>query len=167
MTPRSPASHLGLNCLLRPVCSNTYGKYGIYFFSIRHVEAILWKCLCKAITMSTQNIYFFGEIRKIEYSLYLHFLHHYDVSLWRRKAGMISLGGVSFHLKAERLKNYLHELYTKCFLNGLGACTVHVSVFANTSYAFEDRFMWHIYTKHIRNDTGHQVCFIPNKLYLP
>ena len=27
-TPRSEASHLGLNCLLRPVCPNTYGKYG-------------------------------------------------------------------------------------------------------------------------------------------
>ena len=29
-TPRSAASHLGLYCLLRPVCPNTYGKYGIY-----------------------------------------------------------------------------------------------------------------------------------------
>ena len=28
-TPRSAASHLGLYCLLRPVCPNTYGKYGI------------------------------------------------------------------------------------------------------------------------------------------
>ena len=27
--PRSAASHLGLYCLLRPVCPNTYGKYGI------------------------------------------------------------------------------------------------------------------------------------------
>ena len=27
-TPRSAATHLGLNCLLRPVCPNTYGKYG-------------------------------------------------------------------------------------------------------------------------------------------
>ena len=27
-TPRSAASHLGLNCFLRPVCPNTYGKYG-------------------------------------------------------------------------------------------------------------------------------------------
>ena len=27
-TPRSAASHLGLYCLLRPVCLNTYGKYG-------------------------------------------------------------------------------------------------------------------------------------------
>ena len=26
--PRSAASYLGLNCLLRPVCPNTYGKYG-------------------------------------------------------------------------------------------------------------------------------------------
>ena len=25
----SAASHLGLHCLLRPVCPNTYGKYGI------------------------------------------------------------------------------------------------------------------------------------------
>ena len=29
-TPRSAASHLGLYCLLRPVCPNIYGKYGIY-----------------------------------------------------------------------------------------------------------------------------------------
>ena len=27
-TLRSATSHLGLNCLLRPVCPNTYGKYG-------------------------------------------------------------------------------------------------------------------------------------------
>ena len=26
--PRSGASHLGLHCLLRPVCPNTYGNYG-------------------------------------------------------------------------------------------------------------------------------------------
>ena len=31
-TPHSAASHLGLNCLLRPVCPNTYGKYGSLFF---------------------------------------------------------------------------------------------------------------------------------------
>ena len=29
-TPRSVASHLGLYCLLRPVCPNTYGKYGTW-----------------------------------------------------------------------------------------------------------------------------------------
>ena len=28
-TPRFAASHLDLYCLLRPVCPNTYGKYGI------------------------------------------------------------------------------------------------------------------------------------------
>ena len=27
-TPHSAASHLGLYCLLRPVCPNIYGKYG-------------------------------------------------------------------------------------------------------------------------------------------
>ena len=31
-TPRSAASHLGLYCLLRPVCLNIYGKYGITVF---------------------------------------------------------------------------------------------------------------------------------------
>ena len=30
-TPRSAASHLGLNWLLRPVCPNTYGKYGTWY----------------------------------------------------------------------------------------------------------------------------------------
>ena len=28
-TPRSAVSHLGLYCLLRPVCPNIYGKYGM------------------------------------------------------------------------------------------------------------------------------------------
>ena len=28
-TPRSAASHLGLHCLLRPVCPKTYDKYGM------------------------------------------------------------------------------------------------------------------------------------------
>ena len=28
-TPHSAASYLGLNCLLRPDCPNTYGKYGM------------------------------------------------------------------------------------------------------------------------------------------
>ena len=32
-TPHSVASHLGLYCLLRPVCPNIYGKYGIHFFT--------------------------------------------------------------------------------------------------------------------------------------
>ena len=27
-TPHFVASHLGLHCLLRPICPNTYGKYG-------------------------------------------------------------------------------------------------------------------------------------------
>ena len=33
-TPRSAASHLGLNCLLRPICPSTYGKYGIFVSGI-------------------------------------------------------------------------------------------------------------------------------------
>ena len=33
-TPRSAASHLGLYCLLRPVCPNTYGKYGIPMWTL-------------------------------------------------------------------------------------------------------------------------------------
>ena len=28
-TPRSAASHLDLHCLFKPVCPNTYGKYGM------------------------------------------------------------------------------------------------------------------------------------------
>ena len=36
-TPRSAASHLGLYCLLRPVCPNIYGKYGR-----RHKTAVNW-----------------------------------------------------------------------------------------------------------------------------
>ena len=30
-TPHSVASHLGLHCLLRPNCPNTYGVYDILF----------------------------------------------------------------------------------------------------------------------------------------
>ena len=30
-TPRSAACHLGVRCLLRPVCPNTYGKYDNYY----------------------------------------------------------------------------------------------------------------------------------------
>ena len=29
-TTRSAASHLGLYCLLRPICPNIYGKYGMH-----------------------------------------------------------------------------------------------------------------------------------------
>ena len=43
-TPRSATSHLGLNCLLRPVCLNTYGKYGKTDFNILgSLHAILAK----------------------------------------------------------------------------------------------------------------------------
>ena len=42
-TPRSAASHLGLYCLLRPVCPNTYGKYGTFFlvFPIKQ-DPVFW-----------------------------------------------------------------------------------------------------------------------------
>ena len=42
-TPRSAASHLGLYCLLRPICPNIYGKYGICTL---FTWAIKWACLC-------------------------------------------------------------------------------------------------------------------------
>ena len=34
--PHSAASHLGLHCLLRPVCPNTYGKNGTHMFSCKN-----------------------------------------------------------------------------------------------------------------------------------
>ena len=40
-TPRSAASHLGLNCLLRPVCPNTYGKYGTMLWADSAVDKLL------------------------------------------------------------------------------------------------------------------------------
>ena len=40
-TPRSAASHLGLYCLLRPVCPNTYGKYDTIFLAYMGITAIL------------------------------------------------------------------------------------------------------------------------------
>ena len=36
--PHSAASHLGLNCLLRPVCPNTYGKYGTCIIALHKVK---------------------------------------------------------------------------------------------------------------------------------
>ena len=36
-TPHSAASHLGLYCLLRPVCPNIYGKYGRFWISIKMI----------------------------------------------------------------------------------------------------------------------------------
>ena len=40
--PHSAASHLGLHCLLRRVCPNTYSKYGIVVDTV---------CLCLAVTI--------------------------------------------------------------------------------------------------------------------
>ena len=37
-TPRSAASHLVLYCLLRPVCPNTYGKYGTHVIMITRIS---------------------------------------------------------------------------------------------------------------------------------
>ena len=45
-TSRSAASHLVLHCLLRPVCPNTYSKYGRFFF-------IDLKALCKEICLKS------------------------------------------------------------------------------------------------------------------
>ena len=74
-TPRSAASHLGLYCLLKPVCPNTYGKYGsdIYFFLFLH-ENICCGYSCEAPEQGTTNEYpqrFQGETRKL-FILYPH-----------------------------------------------------------------------------------------------
>ena len=157
-TPRSAASHLGLNCLLRPVCPNIYGKYGIYFFSIRHVKAILWKCLCKAITMSGPEHIFFLRNKKN----------------WILPVSTFSTSLRYLPLKKESW-NYLPS---RCILSAyswnvqrLSAWTLHVfAEWSGSMYSsciFEDGFMRHVYTKHIRNDTGHQVSFIPNYCICP
>ena len=39
-TPRSAASHLGLYCLLRPVCPITYGKYVIIIWYVLFVDSV-------------------------------------------------------------------------------------------------------------------------------
>ena len=36
-TPRFAASHLGLHCLLSPVCPNTYGRYANIVFISKKV----------------------------------------------------------------------------------------------------------------------------------
>ena len=46
-TPRSAASHLGLYCLLRPVCPNIYGKYG----------SSHWKQLAEALLISGHDMF--------------------------------------------------------------------------------------------------------------
>ena len=75
-TPRSAASHLGLYCLLRPVCPNTYGKYGTYdivphwkrvYFIIIWIKQVklrkkivIWFYKCDRITnISALNLYYF------------------------------------------------------------------------------------------------------------
>ena len=49
-TPCSAASHLGLYCLLRPVCLNTYGKYGSYTYKETNSNPYL-----KVITLYSQS----------------------------------------------------------------------------------------------------------------
>ena len=44
-TPHSAASHLGLYCLLRPVCLNTYGKYGNTLSEIGSPHG--FTCICQ------------------------------------------------------------------------------------------------------------------------
>ena len=44
-TPRSAASHLGLYCLLRPVCPNIYGKYGTLHLTYKIHLAILYRVI--------------------------------------------------------------------------------------------------------------------------
>ena len=46
-TPRSAASHLGLHCLLRPVCPNAYGKYGAYLYrtGVNHTSFEVLACI--------------------------------------------------------------------------------------------------------------------------
>ena len=44
-TPRSVASHLGLNCLLRHVCPNTYGKYGISICFLKYNQNCQWSVI--------------------------------------------------------------------------------------------------------------------------
>ena len=43
-TPCSAASHLGLHCLLRPVCPNTYSKYGINVIVISAIFTFITSC---------------------------------------------------------------------------------------------------------------------------
>ena len=60
-TPHSAASHLGLYCLLRPVCPNTYGKYGsknglvqilVQKLFWKHHKAVKWtRSICLRISM--------------------------------------------------------------------------------------------------------------------
>ena len=61
--PHSVASYLGLHCLLRPVCPNTYGKYCTYIFFqpvIFFSESFL-DVLGRCFLMHTGNI--LGKVR--------------------------------------------------------------------------------------------------------
>ena len=63
--PRSAASHLGLYCLLRPVCPNTYGKYGIQNF--RTFPIVYYCCLTfplSGLIQQTTNVWYFSYFSK-------------------------------------------------------------------------------------------------------
>ena len=70
-TPRSAASHLGLYCLLRPVCLNTYGKYGKPQFKQTHTDL-----LAEAIPICNWKVYFGIKNNKLP-SKYSHYLDLY------------------------------------------------------------------------------------------
>ena len=41
-TPRYAASHLGQHCLRRPLCSNTYGKYGRMLIELEEQDEAIY-----------------------------------------------------------------------------------------------------------------------------
>ena len=50
--PHSAVSHLGLHCLLRSVCLDTYGKYGILIFNISRLSFFCCCCFMSIVNIS-------------------------------------------------------------------------------------------------------------------
>ena len=92
-TPHSAASHLGLYCLLRPVCPNTYSKYGMCFCWE------IWKnniSGCGSISVSTME---YVLLRSNEYCICTVFDVLRGMPLLREEATLSKL----FYLPSEKV----------------------------------------------------------------
>ena len=76
-TPWSATSHLGLHCLLRPVCPNSYGKYSSYIIMSKFKIVTEWAGLggsvgC-AVRLETRRLWVQPPPRSIDWLIVLGF----------------------------------------------------------------------------------------------
>ena len=74
-TPRSAVSHLGLYCLLRPVCPNIYGKYG----NCHNIPYSNFSDICTDQVALNSNL--------IRVYLVCHFTKYFVKSTWKTVCG--------------------------------------------------------------------------------